>query len=125
MGAYITLEKKYNGQVVGIDEKNYRVKQHIQNGINCICGDANDYEFWNQSNLIECDKIFVCLSNHKENMYIVKLAQEMGYNNVLAVVSQFADEQKELEDNGCITFNLFAEAGSGFAEHVLTELEIK
>ena len=58
-------------------------------------------------------------------MYIVHLAREMGYKNVLAVVSHFADEQKELEECGCISFNLYAEAGHGFAEHVLTHLPKK
>ena len=58
-------------------------------------------------------------------MYIVNLAREMGYKNVLAVVSHFTDEQKELEEHGCISFNLFAEAGHGFADHVLTELQSK
>ena len=31
----------------------------------------------------------------------------------------------ELEALGCITFNLYAEAGHGFAEHVLKETEPK
>jgi len=33
-------------------------------------------------------------------------------------VSRYPDEQQELEDLGCIVFNLYAEAGYGFAEHV-------
>jgi len=124
-GAYQYLNDKYNGKVIGVDEKHSRVENYCERGMNCIRADANDYEFWKQSNLTSCDKIFVCLSNHKENMYIVRLAREMGYKNVLAVVSHFADQQKELEEHGCISFNLFAEAGYGFAEHVLTELKTK
>ena len=56
-------------------------------------------------------------------MYIVNLAKQLGFNNVLAVVSRFPDEQLELQQLGCISFNLYAEAGHGFAEHVLGELE--
>ncbi|MDG1206935.1 MAG: hypothetical protein P8N51_16320, partial [Pseudomonadales bacterium] len=33
-------------------------------------------------------------------------------------VSRYPDEQAELEQLGCIVFNLYAEAGYGFAEHV-------
>ncbi len=124
-GAYMALDEKFKGMVIGIDEQQSVIDEYREQGINCICADANDYEFWNQSHLEDCDKIFVCLSNHKENMYIVNLAREMGYKNVLAVVSQFTDEQKELEEHGCISFNLFAEAGHGFADHVLTELQSK
>ncbi len=125
LGAYESLQNKYKGEVVGIEENQARVNKYKEKGINCIHGDANDYEFWKQTTLLECEKIFVCLSNHRENMYIVELAREMGYKNIMAVVSHFADEQKELEENGCIAFNLFAEAGHGFAEHVLTELKAK
>ena len=56
-------------------------------------------------------------------MYIVNLAKQLGYKNVLAVVSRFPDEQLELQTLGCIAFNLYAEAGHGFAEHVLDELD--
>ena len=94
-------------------------------GVNCICGDASDYEFWKDTKLVESDKIFVCLSNHRENMYIVNLAKQLGYKNTLAVVSRFPDEEQELEEAGCIAFNLYAEAGHGFAEHVLDELHQK
>ena len=125
LGAYRALQEKYQGKVVGVDEKQSNVEEYNEQGINCIYADANDYEFWSQSRLIECEKIFVCLSNHKENISIVNLARNMGYKNTLAVVSHFADEQKELEQLGCISFNLFAEAGHGFAEHVLTQLQSK
>jgi glutathione-regulated potassium-efflux system ancillary protein KefC len=58
------------------------------------------------------------LSNHAENITTVKLARDCGFTNKLAVVSRYPDEQKELESLGCIVFNLYAEAGYGFAEHV-------
>ena len=123
LGAYHSLSEKYAGQIVGVDEKQSRLDEYKQDEINCIRGDASDYEFWNQTNLKDREKIFVCLSNHHENMYIVNLAKQLGYKNVLAVVSRFPDEQKELQEAGCIAFNLYAEAGHGFAEHVLTELK--
>ncbi len=124
-GAYEALQEKYPGMVAGIEENQARVDRLVKKGINCIHGDANDYEFWSQSTLLECEKIFVCLSNHRENMYIVELARETGYENTLAVVSHFDDQQRELEENGCVAFNLFAEAGHGFAKHVFSELSNK
>lgn len=125
LSAYKSLQDKFPGAVVGIEENQARVERRLSEGVNCMHGDANDYEFWKQSTLLDCEKIFVCLSNHRENMYIVRLARETGYENTLAVVSHFEDQQKELEENGCIAFNLFAEAGHGFAEHVLEELNKK
>ncbi|MFK7795517.1 MAG: cation:proton antiporter [Gammaproteobacteria bacterium] len=123
LGTYESLREIYKDKVVCIEENQLRVNKYSNSGVNCIHGDANDYEFWNQSTLLDCEKIFVCLSNHRENMYVVELARQVGYKNTLAVVSHFADEQEELERFGCIAFNLYAEAGHGFAEHVLTELK--
>ena len=125
LGTYHSISEKLGKTIIGVDEKQSRVDSHKQQGINCILGDASDYEFWKDTNLVKSDKIFVCLSNHRENMYIVNLAKQLGYNNVLAVVSRFPDEQEELHDMGCIAFNLYAEAGHGFAEHVLNELSSK
>ena len=122
LGAYQSLSEKLGANIIGVDEKQDRVDSYQEQGINCIRGDASDYEFWTDTNLVKSDKIFVCLSNHRENMYIVNLAKQLGYKNVLAVVSRFPDEQAQLQESGCIAFNLYAEAGHGFAEHVLDEL---
>ncbi len=123
LGAYKYLSSTLDGEIIGVDEKKATVEAFQQQGINCIHGDASDYEYWRATKLADCKKIFVCLSNHHENMYIVNLAKQLGFNNVLAVVSRFPDEQLELQQLGCISFNLYAEAGHGFAEHVLGELE--
>ncbi|MDW3094448.1 MAG: cation:proton antiporter [Gammaproteobacteria bacterium] len=123
LGTYEMLSSKLDGKIVCVDEKQKRVDELNQLGVNCIRGDASDYEFWRATDLVSSDKIFVCLSNHHENLHIVNMAKQLGYNNVLAVVSRFPDEQLELQELGCIAFNLYAEAGHGFAEHVLTELD--
>lgn len=121
-GAYESLSMKYDGDIVGVDEEQKTVDKLNSQGVRCLRGDGSDYEFWRATDLASSEKIFVCLSSHRENMYIVKIARQLGYSNVLAVVSRFPDEQLELEKMGCIAFNLYAEAGHGFAEHVLEEL---
>ena len=107
---------------MGVDESNDKTEALRKQGIHCVHGDATDYEFWSQTKLAECDMVFVSLSNHSENLYVVNLAKQLKYKNTLAVVSRFPDEQQELEKLGCVTFNLYAEAGHGFAEHVLHQL---
>ena len=51
------------------------------------------------------------------------MLQSLGYRGDIAVISRFADQQRELRDMGCISFNLYAEAGHGFAERVLDALD--
>ena len=51
-----------------------------------------------------------------------RLLHGLGFSGTIAVVARFPDQQKELNDLGCIAFNLYAEAGHGFAERVMEEL---
>ena len=123
LGAYSYLKENYSNSIVGIEENYKKARHHRDDGINCVHGDASDQAFWMHSGLHRCKKIFVCLSNHRENLYVVDLAKESGFKGVLAVVSRFPDEERELQRLGCIAFNLYAEAGHGFAEHVMHQIE--
>lgn len=121
-GVYQYLIEKNQNKIIGVDENHEKAIYLQSKGINCVHGDATDYEFWAQTNLVDRKIIFVSLSNHSENINLVKLAKKLKYENVLAVVSRFPDQQEELESMGCITFNLYAEAGHGFAEHVIDQI---
>ena len=122
LGAYQFFVERYPNQVVGVEEKFSKVLEHQANGYNCVHADASDHDFWENTGVTDRDLILVSLSNHSENMTAVKLAHACGFDHRLAVVSRYPDEQKELQDLGCIVFNLYAEAGYGFAEHVQQEL---
>ena len=125
VGAYQYLQDLYGDSIVGVDESHEKSEILQKQEIHCVHGDATDYEFWSQTNLAERDMIFVSLSNHSENLYVVNQAKELNFKNTLAVVSRFPDEQRELEQLGCVTFNLYAEAGHGFAEHVVNQIAQK
>jgi len=123
LGAYSFLKENFSDSIIGVEENDEKAALHRTKGINCEHGDASDQAFWMHSGLYHCKYIFVCLSNHRENLYVVDLAKESGFDGILAVVSRFPDEEKELEKLGCIAFNLYAEAGHGFAEHVMNRIE--
>ena len=124
-GVYRYLAEKQNNKIIGVEESPDKTDQLQNEGVNCVHGDATDYEFWEQTNLVSRKIIFTSLSNHSENLNLVKLAKKLNYKGTLAVVSRFPDEQEELESMGCITFNLYAEAGHGFAEHVIDQITEK
>ncbi len=122
-GAYRYLSSRYPDNVLCIEEKADKVQQLSQDGIQCIHGDGNDRDFWARADLPSRHLILVSLTNHKENMEVVKLLRSLNYLGSLAVVSRYSDEEREIRAAGCITFNLYAEAGHGFAEHVLSQVE--
>jgi len=121
-GAYSYLKEKFDGNIVGVDENPEKVKQHRANGINCVHADASDLDFWEDLDVNRRKLILVSLSNHSENKVVVDLARKFDFRNDLAVVSRYPDEQEELLAQGCIAFNLYGEAGHGFAEHVMNQI---
>ena len=57
-------------------------------------------------------------STQGANEDCVSMARELGCTCTLAATARFEDERKQLEDLGCIAFNVYADVGWGFAEHV-------
>ena len=123
-GAYKTLQEHYGDKIVGVDEDYEQVLAHRKAGYNCVRADAADYDFWAHSGLEHRKLILVSLTNHQENLVVVELARQIGFNRRLAVVSRFPDQRRELEALGCISYNLYGEAGRGFAEHVIERVEV-
>lgn len=121
-GAYAYLKDKFDGNIVGVDENHDKVKQHRAAGLNCVHADASDLDFWEDLDVNRRKLILVSLANHSENLTVVDLARKFDFRNDLAVVSRYPDEQAQLLALGCIAFNLYGEAGHGFAEHVLNEI---
>jgi len=121
-GAYRFMSSRYPGNVLCVDENADKAGQLAAEGVYCVHGDGNDRDFWARANLADRRLILVSLTNHKENMEVVKLLQSLDYAGSLAVVSRYPDEEREIRDLGCVTFNLYAEAGHGFAEHVLSQV---
>ena len=118
-GAYRYLQRDYPDNVVGVEERYSRSERMREQGMHCVHGDASDRDFWEHSGLLQRKLILVSLSNHRENLAVVSLARELGFANRLAVTARFEDERRELEQLGCIAFNVYTDVGRGFAEYVL------
>jgi glutathione-regulated potassium-efflux system ancillary protein KefC len=121
-GAYQRLVDLHGETVVGVEENYENVQAHRKAGINCVHGDATDFDFWAHSGLKDKTLILISLTNHSENLVAMELAHELDYSGELAVVSRYPDQREELERLGCIAFNLYGEAGHGFADHVMERL---
>lgn len=122
-GVYESLEKSGLGKIVAVEENAQKVTKLTQQGINIVNADASDADFWEHIDLSCIRLITVNLTNHYENIDVVNLLHQKQFSGDIAVISRFPDEQKELESKGCIAFNLYAEAGHGFAEHVCEQLQ--
>ncbi|MBO6556740.1 MAG: cation:proton antiporter [Pseudomonadales bacterium] len=123
VGAYQRLREIHADNIVGVDENFSKVQEHRDNGISCVHGDASDYDLWAHSSLKDKKLVLISLTKHAENLVAVELAKELGFSGTLAVVCRFPDQHQELAEMGCIVFNLYDEAGHGFAEHVVERLD--
>jgi glutathione-regulated potassium-efflux system ancillary protein KefC len=121
-GAYDYLSQHYPDKIVGVEESSDKALKLRLAGISCVPGDASDRDFLERAELHRRKMVLVSLSNHSENVDVVRLLQQLNYKGNIAVVSRFSDQQQELIGMGCITFNLYAEAGHGFAERVMEEM---
>lgn len=121
-GAYEFLQQRYPDKVVGIDEDAAKAEKLCAQGLRCYRGDVSDRDFLERAKLDQRRLILVCLTNHSENLQVVRFLQGMDYRGQIGAISRFPDQQAELRALGCVSFNLYAEAGHGFAEHVLDEL---
>ncbi|WP_269617590.1 cation:proton antiporter family protein [Zhongshania sp. BJYM1] len=121
-GAYEYLSQHYPNRIVGVEESADKALKMRLAGISCVPGDASDRDFLERADLHRRKTVLVSLTNHAENIDVVKLLQQLDYKGKIAVVSRFPDQQEELVNMGCITFNLYAEAGHGFAERVMEDM---
>lgn len=121
-GAFEALREAGRTRIVGVEENYQRAREREAEGYNCVHGDAADRDFWERTRLAERELIMISLTIHRENVRVVRLAQDLGYTGTLAVAARFPDERAELEALGCTAYYLYEDTGRDFAEHVLERL---
>ncbi|GAA3530494.1 cation:proton antiporter family protein [Zobellella aerophila] len=120
-GAYMELEKRYRGKLLGIDsdEKKIELLQGLR--LNVIKGDASDSDFWDKTNIgDQLEYIFLAMPNHAGNLYALEQIRHTGFKGRVAAIVRFPDEAAALRELDIdAVFNIYEEAGCGFARHVL------
>jgi FlaA1/EpsC-like NDP-sugar epimerase len=116
-GAYEAIARSYGTEVLGVDDNDRKLAQHRALHRRVAAADASDPDFWHRINLDELELVMLALTNHQENMLVAKLLNELGYKGRTAAVVRFSEEAEALEAEGISAFNLYAQAGEGFAAH--------
>jgi predicted Kef-type K+ transport protein len=123
-GAYDTMRRRYGETVVGVDIDPVTASNQRSMGREVLRGDASDADFWDRvqaSHTLE----LVMLTLPKMNAAIAVLdrLREVSFTGHVAAIARYPDEVEELKLAGAATvFNIYAEAGAGFASHVTSEL---
>lgn len=125
-GAYDELVERYGNQIIGIETREESVDDHLQVGRNVLHGDATDPDFWTRvisSHQIKL--VLLAMPNSHANSFAMEQINTLNYKGKVAAIAKYTDEMEELENLGIdAAFNIYHEAGRGFARHVCEELEM-
>ncbi len=123
-GAYLSMHEAVGDTVCGVDADADSVNRHQQSGHNVILGDAEDADFWHDIDMGQLRLVMLAMPTISDMLQTVELLNASNYDGLIAAVTKYEDDRSALEAAGVdATFNFYAEAGAGFAEHVRQELE--
>jgi len=121
---YEVMQDKYKKNVLGIDINPDVIEQKNILGYHVIQGDVTDLNFWQRINMsAKLPLIILVTPSHATHMTVISQLQEIHCNIKVAAISRYDDEMKELKDAGVqVVFNLYEEAGFGFANHTYNQI---
>ena len=119
-GAYDKMCDLRGKTVVGIDFNAERVRRLQQEGRNVMRGDPSDADFWELAERgPSINLVMLALPTLTANLDALEQLREIGFKGGIAATAQYPDEEAQLREAGATAvFNIYAEAGTGFAGHV-------
>ena len=122
-GAYDTLHEQYGDGIIGIDSDSEIVSKHIAKGRNVIQADPTDDEFWTKSGESKVSMALLALPRVEQNLRVTDGIRNFSAIKHISALVQYPEDVEKLKAIGVdVTWNLYAEAGNGFAEEVIASL---
>ncbi len=116
---YDYMASKFGKHVLGLDANYNVVISHKKDRRNVIIGDATDSGFWENLEPGNVKTVLLTMSNYQANRMAATRLKQSHFQGRISAVARFDDEKEELNKLGVDSvFNLYEEAGIGFAEHV-------
>ena len=120
-GAYDHMNARFPGRVAGVDIAPESVRRQQEAGRRVLLGDPADADFWDRVHLPQhVEMIMLTLPKLKPSLAVLRQLRASNYTGPVAAVARYYDEISRLEECGAtLVFNIYTEAGTGFAEHVM------
>ncbi len=119
-GAYDRMRELYGDTIVGIDNDPVTVRNQVADGRNVLLGDPSDPDFWDRIHATHSlQLVLLALPKQSANLDMIHQLKATAYTGQIAAIAKFPDEVTALKEAGVGTvFNVYTEAGAGFAAHV-------
>lgn len=119
-GAYDRMFELHPGTVVGIDFDTEVIKKHQSMGRNVLHGDPSDADFWDKIEKTHSIKlVMLALPNLQANLDALEQLKKISFPGRIAATAGYPDDEAKLLRSGATAvFNIYTEAGNGFADHV-------
>ena len=125
-GVYDSMVDQYQGKLLGIDVDEDVIAVQKLAGRNVMVGDATDYDFWERLKPGVVKMIMLDMPNIKELLSAVKMIKQTGYQGHISAAVKHDDCIQPLKEAGVnAVYNVYAEAGSGFASHVCKNVNVR
>jgi len=118
--AYDEMRRLYGEKVVGVDIDPATAKSHQSTGRNVLQGDPSDPDFWDRVQYDHTLKlVMIALPKLNTTLEVIEQLENVAFAGQVAATSKFPDEVEKLQQHGVnIVFNIYTEAGTGFATYV-------
>ncbi|MCF6282170.1 MAG: cation:proton antiporter [Candidatus Polarisedimenticolaceae bacterium] len=119
-GAYKKMRELYGDTVVGVDFDAEKISKHYAEGRTVLHGDPSDADFWDKIEHNHSIKlVMLALPNLEANLDALEQLRVISYPGRIAAIARYPDEEISLRQLGATdVFNIYTEAGAGFAEHL-------
>ena len=124
-GAYDNLRERLGDVVLGIDLNVDTIEIHNSEGRRVILGSVTDTDFWIRIKMdfSKIDLVMLAMPVHSENLFAIDHLKNLNFQGKLAAIAKYPDEIESLKQAGVDSvFNLYTEAGTGFANHAYQEV---
>ena len=125
--AFDEIAAHYPGMVIGVDTDPLAVARLREDGKEVVWGNPGDPDFWDrveQAHTVEL--VMLTPPTLSTTLAVIKQLKGSGYDGKVAAIARYPDEVQLLESAGVdAVFNIYSEAGSGFAAHAMERTGIK
>lgn len=126
-GAYDELTARHGNICIGVEIRADTADHHQRHARNTLQGDVTDSDFWEKiQNLNQIELVLLAIPNNQGNLYALEQLKIRGYQGKIAAIAEYPDQVEQFIELGAdAAFNIYREAGSGFAQHVCDTLAPK